>query len=210
MAIGWNVYASTTSFGEKLQNGRADGDRPGLDLARYGPRHDYAVAAEQRDGRGNVHSPISPVSVPPRTFPSQSALHPESVAEGVGFLVDHENGQLTRLSFDGNVRQGPALPIIVQYQAGYVEIPDDLREAVIRLVKMRWFSRERDPLIRSETAEGRLRGAIFLRVGAWRGGRYAGRHRRHARSQLSRPGDRVTRMRQSGVDDPLRGHKRGM
>ncbi|MEJ0093400.1 MAG: hypothetical protein WDN46_08175 [Methylocella sp.] len=165
LAIGWNVYASTTSFGEKLQNaapmpiGEAwTLPATGLVTATQSPPNSVTVVE-------NVHSPISPVSVPPRTFPSQSALHPESVAEGVGFLVDHTSGQLARLSFDGNVRQWPALPIIVQYQAGYVEIPDDLREAVIRLVKMRWFSRERDPLIRSENAAGVYEAQYFYGSG---------------------------------------------
>ncbi len=46
------------------------------------------------------------------------------------------------------------MPIIVQYQAGYATIPLDVQDAVLLMVKTRWFARQRDPMMKMENTEG--------------------------------------------------------
>lgn len=86
----------------------------------------------------------------------------ESVTEdGVALVVDVDfkvnppNGQLVRLdTFSNYPRAWPARPISVGYRAGYATIPDDVADACIRLVKIRYFARTRDPAIRGESTPG--------------------------------------------------------
>jgi hypothetical protein len=91
--------------------------------------------------------------------------NPVTLAEGLDFTADADAGQLTRLGPDGYVRQWPALPLIVQYRAGFAEIPDDVAEAATLLVKMHWFARVRDPLIRSQTAVGAYEASYVMGTG---------------------------------------------
>ena len=45
-----------------------------------------------------------------------------------------------------------ALPVTVEYQAGYAAIPGDLAEVCLRMVTARWHARARDPnLIQRDT-----------------------------------------------------------
>ncbi|MGH8598293.1 MAG: hypothetical protein ACREXT_16700, partial [Gammaproteobacteria bacterium] len=110
----------------------------------------------------NAPSPVSPVSLP-ATAPATPT--PVPLAEGVDFIVDRTSGQLSRLSFDGYARAWSALPLIVQYQAGFPKIDAKLQEAVIRLVKTRWFARSRDPMLREENVQGIYSAAYWFGTG---------------------------------------------
>lgn len=55
---------------------------------------------------------------------------------------------------DETPRRWSGIPILVQYQAGYSDIPDDLQDAALQLVKAKWFARTRDPKLRSENVVG--------------------------------------------------------
>ena len=73
---------------------------------------------------------------------------------GTDFLLDAEHGQLIRLNHLGYPTHWKSSPVVAIYQTGYADIPDDLVEAAMMLIKMRWFARMRDPLIRSQNAVG--------------------------------------------------------
>lgn len=78
-----------------------------------------------------------------------------ALVEGTDFRVDSKLGQLYRLgTTDSYPRPWPRVAIAVEYSAGYAELPDDLVDAVVKLVKTRWFSRGRDPMLMSETVTG--------------------------------------------------------
>lgn len=78
-----------------------------------------------------------------------------------GYEVEGATGLLYRLT-DSDIRC-PWLPgkIVVEYVAGFVlpgnpgrTLPEDVERAAILLVKAAWFSRNRDPLIKTEEVDG--------------------------------------------------------
>jgi hypothetical protein len=71
------------------------------------------------------------------------------------YRLNAANGQLLRLSpYNGAVMWWEALPVTVAYEAGFSTIPDDIEDAVIRMIRARWFARNRDPYLMSETIPG--------------------------------------------------------
>lgn len=83
-----------------------------------------------------------------------SADTPTTLVESVDFEADYTVGQLFRLDMYGNPRNWEAIRTTVAFSAGYTTTPPDLEAAVIDLVKMPWFARTRDPLLRSDAVEG--------------------------------------------------------
>ena len=146
IATGWNVYAGSAPGAETLQN-----IAPlGLDTPWTAPASGFAAGNPPPAcilAVDNVQAPAALAAAPLGGMPV-------TLAEGVDFIADRALGPLTRLGQDGYVRQWPALPLLIQYQAGFAAIPDDVQEAVTLLVKMHWFSRQRDPLARSQSAPG--------------------------------------------------------
>jgi hypothetical protein len=88
-----------------------------------------------------------------------------ALVEDADFAVDFDKGQLTRLSVNGLQRPWVALPTVVSYSAGFAIIPDDLQDAVTRLVKAAWFARKRDPMLRQSNAVGIYEEAFFFGSG---------------------------------------------
>lgn len=84
------------------------------------------------------------------------------LVEGVDFKVDYTNSKLYRLNSSQQPRDWwPMMRVTVVYQAGYVlpgvqgrTLPDDIEDAVGRMVYTRWSERRRDSLIKAETVEG--------------------------------------------------------
>ncbi|MDQ0305331.1 phage head-tail connector protein [Ancylobacter polymorphus] len=70
------------------------------------------------------------------------------------FRLDKEMGQITRLDGSAYPTAWLPRPIKVEYSAGYDTIPFDIQDAVIRMVKSRWFLRKRDPLLKQEDVPG--------------------------------------------------------
>ena len=141
-ATGWNIYASAQSLGETLQNSSPQ------------PM--------------NVNFTLSSLTTSGAAVPNYILVvenypeNPQPLAEGVDFLSDYNanspdfsKGWLTRLfQIDGTPRRWTGIPILVQYQAGYADLPDDLQDAALQLVKAKWFARNRDPKLRSENVVG--------------------------------------------------------
>jgi hypothetical protein len=147
LATGWNVYASETAGAETLQNATpiALGDawtEPTGGLVAGNALPAYVLAVE------NASPPFQP----------NSAFGPTPLAEGVDFVADAETGELTRLSAAGLARSWNTVPVAALYPAGFTAatLPGDLSDALILLVKARWFGRNRDPLLRSSNVEGVL------------------------------------------------------
>ncbi len=69
------------------------------------------------------------------------------------FIADPVTGQLTRFFVDGMPKKWPAFPLTIIYPAGYDPIPGDIQEAALLLIKMRYFGKTRDPLLRSDTVD---------------------------------------------------------
>lgn len=70
------------------------------------------------------------------------------------FVVDGA-GHLLRLDSDsGLLRSWNALPKVVQYDAGFEDIPGDLQDAVTRMVRNRYRAKGRDSFLMSESIPG--------------------------------------------------------
>ena len=92
----------------------------------------------------------------------------ETLTEGDDFITSATVGQLSRIDSSGDAINWRGCIVTVVYVAGYVlpgqdaaafpssaaPIPPDLEDAVGRMVYTRYAERQRDPLIRSEKAEG--------------------------------------------------------
>jgi|SRR5579871_1903049 len=71
------------------------------------------------------------------------------------YKVDAEKGWLIRLNrFTGLAEKWPAMPVTVQYAAGYSTIPDDLVDAVLRQITGRYKGKGRDPMLRTMDQPG--------------------------------------------------------
>jgi Phage gp6-like head-tail connector protein len=142
-ATGWKIYVGTASFGETLQNSSPQPMYENFTLTSYTTTGavvpNYILVVEN--------------------YPN----NPQPLAEGIDFISDYNagpspdlsKGWLTRLfQIDETPRRWSAIPILVQYQAGYPDIPDDLSDATLQLVKAKYFARNRDPKLRSENVVG--------------------------------------------------------
>jgi hypothetical protein len=77
-----------------------------------------------------------------------------ALTEDVDFKVSYQTGQITRLDDYGNPRTWANRAIAIQYESGYATIPADLADAVLRMMRLRWFARDRDAMLRSESVVG--------------------------------------------------------
>ena len=102
-----------------------------------------------------VVSPLQLSRWPLVSSPSLVTENGVTLVSGTDYLADLERGQLTRVSgADAWPRAWDALPIIVEYSAGFASIPADVSGAVSRAVKAQYFARMRDPAIKSQSASG--------------------------------------------------------
>lgn len=72
------------------------------------------------------------------------------------YRVAYDEGQLIRLDANGYPKPWPALPLQVDYTAGYdlIEtLPPDIEDACIRMVKARWNARGRDPFLKARSVD---------------------------------------------------------
>lgn len=151
LATGWNVYVGTAASQETLQNASpipigTAWTEPTSGLINGNALPQYILAIENIP---NVGLSVN----------TSTGIVPTTLIEGVDFEADRKKGQLTRLFNDGYPKNWTALPIIIQYWAGYTQtglqqdIPE-LQDACVRLVKGAYFARERDPRLRSENVAG--------------------------------------------------------
>ena len=92
-----------------------------------------------------------------------------ALVEDTDFTVDAANGQLVRLDINLYPRPWPIFPIVVVYVGGFDTIPADVADAAVRMVKARYFSRDRDPMLRSENIEGVYSAQYWIAMGSQAG-----------------------------------------
>lgn len=95
----------------------------------------------------------------------------EVTVDGTGATaeIDGSNGLIYRLDTSGNRILWPAGRITVIYGAGYIlpgddgrDLPHDIERAAILLVKASYFSRQRDPLLKSENIPDALQSSWWM------------------------------------------------
>jgi hypothetical protein len=89
-----------------------------------------------------------------------------ALVDTADFRIDHDKGQLIRLNALGTPIPWSVYPISVTYSAGYETIPADVADAVIRMVKNRWFMRTRDSTLRQQNIPGVLEQTFWVATGA--------------------------------------------
>lgn len=142
VATGWNVYVSTTSGAETLQNGNtpialnSGWTEPSAGLITGAALPQAILVIE--DANINAATNV-----------------PNALTEGIDFTADRRLGQLTRLSSNGQPRHWDSRPLVIQYPAGYdVDDISDVQEAVTLIVKGRLFARGRDPMLKQQSVTG--------------------------------------------------------
>jgi len=141
-ATGWNVYVSTTSGAATLQNASP-----------------IAIGTSWTEPTSGL---ITGNAMPGFVAVVENAV---PLAEGVDFLVQYDVGQLVRLDSRLCPRRWPSFSVTASYQAGYATIPLDVVEAVVLLVKHRWFARKRDPYLRQENIPGVIEQSWWIAQG---------------------------------------------
>jgi hypothetical protein len=93
-----------------------------------------------------------------------------ALADGVDFRIDKETGIVSRLDKGGYPASWSAWPIVATFTAGLGatvdDIPQDIQDATIRLVKARYFARNRDPILKSEDIPGVRSVQYWISTGA--------------------------------------------
>ncbi len=75
---------------------------------------------------------------------------PQSPSASVyGFVFDHKSVMLCGRRFSRGWQN-----ITISYQAGFATLPNDLSDAVIELVKLQYFSLDRDPDLKGDNVTG--------------------------------------------------------
>jgi hypothetical protein len=135
LAIGWNCYLGNASGAEILQN---------VAPLPIGTAFTLPVSGVVTEG-----APLPPYVL--------AVENNRALAEGNDFLVKPGDGELVRLDSNGWPKHWPALATQIIFAAGYAfDDPDfaDAQDAVIRMVKARYFARTRDPMLRSQNIPG--------------------------------------------------------
>jgi hypothetical protein len=145
-ATGWNVYVGAASYGETKQNAAPIAMGTSWTLPTSGL--------------------ITGAAVPNYLLVVENApLFPTPLCEGSDFLANPTLGQLTRRFAIDEQPKSWGLPVVAIYRAQYAAIPSDIQDAMILLVKARWFGRMRDPMIRSQNAEGIYEATYWFATG---------------------------------------------
>jgi hypothetical protein len=76
-----------------------------------------------------------------------------TLVEDTDYSVDYTNGRLTRFSAGLQVYWSYT-PLSIQYASGFADLPADIVEAVLRIVRERYFAWKRDPMLRGESIPG--------------------------------------------------------
>lgn len=145
-ATGYNVYVGLSSFSETLQT----------------PTPLSLNASWTIPASGLIAGAAMPNYV---TIVENWPIAPTPLAEGIDFLIDYDYGHVTRLFETDRQPKSWNLPIIAIYWAGFQDIPEDLQDAVVLMLKGRWYSRQRDPNVKSQNVEGVYSASYFFATG---------------------------------------------
>lgn len=82
------------------------------------------------------------------------------------FKINDKVGQLYRLDFDAMPMLWEAWPVVVEYSGGFTDIPADVADACVLMVKKRWYARGRDPLVKVDEVAGVGRQEYWVSTGS--------------------------------------------
>jgi Phage gp6-like head-tail connector protein len=88
-----------------------------------------------------------------------------ALVEKTDFRVDYVTGTLIRLDQNLYPKKWSAWPIVAQFVGGFSDIPEDLEDAIIRMVTRRYVSRGRDPNLKQRNVPGILEEAYWISTG---------------------------------------------
>ncbi len=77
-----------------------------------------------------------------------------ALVKDTDYKVDVVTGKFIRLDTNGDPTTWGQSPVLATYSAGFATIPADLEDAVIRMIRGRWFAKDRDPYTRQESIPG--------------------------------------------------------
>lgn len=109
------------------------------------------------DGRRHVFRSLKLSRHPIKDIVS-CAADGDTLVEDADFVVDYGAGSISALCGDTEVAW-TTFPVSVQYSAGYSTLPNDLVQAALRLIAMRYKQKDRDPMLveNSDQASGQQR-----------------------------------------------------
>lgn len=76
------------------------------------------------------------------------------LVEGMDYTADFKNGIIYRLYNTGTTNWPLFSKVVIQYTGGFDPIPEDVAEACLLALRLRWTNRLRDPNLRQLTIEG--------------------------------------------------------
>lgn len=88
-----------------------------------------------------------------------------TLAEGIDFRVEYDTGTLIRLDCNLYPRKWYAWPIVAQFIGGFADIPDDVDDAIVRMVTRRFSSKGRDPNLKQQNIPGVLEQSWWIATG---------------------------------------------
>lgn len=88
------------------------------------------------------------------------------LTDKVDFRVDYKIGKLIRLDRNLYPRRWCAWPIVVQFVGGFAPIPDDVEDAIVRMVTRRYSAKGRDPNLKQQNTPGVLEQSWWIATGA--------------------------------------------
>jgi len=140
-------------------------NRGALGLATYQETYRAPPAAGGYGGRGRLRLMLSRTPVSTITSIVEDGV---ILTAGDDYDFEPDVGFVNRLA-GGRAREWTAQTIQVTYDAGYIlprfparDLPADIERACISLVKLYYFARNRDPLVKSEDVQGAVNTAYFV------------------------------------------------
>jgi hypothetical protein len=102
----------------------------------------------------------------PVTNPIMSVVENSiTLVEGTDFRVDYDTGTLIRLDFNLYPRKWFAWPIVAQFSGGFADIPDDIDDAIVRMVTRRFSAKGRDPNLKQQNIPGVMEQSWWIATG---------------------------------------------
>ena|SRR5260221_603804 len=88
-----------------------------------------------------------------------------ALVENVDFRVNYDTGTLIGLDWNLYPRRWCAWPIVAKFVGGFADIPEDVEDAIIRMVTRRYASKGRDPNLKQQNVIGVLEQSWWISTG---------------------------------------------
>jgi hypothetical protein len=165
LANGTDDAAILAMIGQASAAIERDLNRGALGLASYVETFRAPPSTGGYSGRGRLRLMLSRTPVATITSIVEDGV---TLTAGTDFDFEADTGFVNRIA-GGRVREWTAQTIQVTYDAGYIlprfparDLPADIERACLSLVKLYYFARNRDPLVKSEDVQGAVNTAYFV------------------------------------------------